>query len=99
MIRKVPRVPSIDHNLIPPFTMRAGGVAINEVPKILSEDPEVNDHGVYFEHSNMQITLQFNGFYASFALEYLLKEKFTNVIIFISLLIRVVRTMTSNPMI
>ena len=33
-------VPSMDHNLIPPFMLRGMGVTVNDVPKIHKEDPD-----------------------------------------------------------
>ena len=39
-------VPSMDHNLIPPFMLREMGVTVNDVPKIHKEDPSVDDHAI-----------------------------------------------------
>ena len=49
VIRNVLHVTLMDHKLIPPFIMRAGGVEINYVPKIDWEDPIVNHHSVSFD--------------------------------------------------
>ena len=45
-------VPSMDYDLIPPFIMRAGGVAIDDVLKIQFEDPGVDDNCVLFDPSD-----------------------------------------------
>ena len=37
-------VPSMDHNLVPPFILREAGLILNDKPKIHYEDPSVEDH-------------------------------------------------------
>ena len=66
MIRNSLHVPSMDHNLITPFIMRAGGITINDVPKIHCKDPIVSDHSVSFDHSDLRIPLQLNGMFSCF---------------------------------
>ena len=66
MITKAPDVPSIDHNLISPFMMRAGGVTINDFPKMHCEDPTLDDHSFSFEHSDLRNPLQLNSAFSYF---------------------------------
>ena len=61
VIRNALHVPSMEHNLMPPLTMRAGSFIIKDIPKSHYEDPEVDDHSGSFEHSNPRIPLQLNG--------------------------------------
>ena len=56
----------MDHNLNLPFIMRAGGVTINDVPKIPCEDSIVDDHSVLFDQSDLWIPLQLNGAFSFF---------------------------------
>ena len=65
-IRNAFHVPSMDHKLVKPFTIRSCGVAINDSPKINCEDPVVNDHIVYFEHFNLRIPLKLNVVFSNF---------------------------------
>ena len=58
VVRNALHVPSMDHNLIPPFIMRAGGVVVNDVPKIQCKDPAVDDHFISFDDSDLQILMQ-----------------------------------------
>ena len=51
----------MDHNLIPPFMLRAGSVVVNNVPKIHCECPAVEDHCILFGQSELRILLQING--------------------------------------
>jgi len=66
VVRNALHVPSMDHNLIPPFIMRAGDVVVNDVPKIQCEDPAVDDHCVSFVDSDLRIPLQLNGVFSCF---------------------------------
>ena len=61
IIRNALHIPSMSHNLIPPFIMRAGGVIVNDVPKIHCADPTVNDHCIRFTGSDLRIPLQLTG--------------------------------------
>ena len=66
MIRNVLHAPSICHKLTPPFIMRAGNFAINDVPKIQCKDLIVNYHSVSFEKYDLMISLQLNGVFYCF---------------------------------
>ena len=66
VVRNALRIPSMDHDLIPPFMMRAGGIAANDVPKIHCEDPVVDNHCVSFDASDLRIPLQLNGAFSCF---------------------------------
>ena len=55
VIRNSLRVPSMDHNLIPLFIIRAGGVIVNYVPKIHCEDHAVDIHCISFDASDLRI--------------------------------------------
>ena len=66
VLRNALHVPSVDHNLIPPFTMRAGGITINDSLKIHCEDPIVDDHCVLFDQSHLRTPLQLNVMFSSF---------------------------------
>ena len=46
--------------------MRAGCFIVNDVPKIHCEDPEVDNHCVSFDDSDLRIPLQFNGVFSYF---------------------------------
>ena len=51
-------MPSMTHNLIPPFIMRAGGATVNDTAKIYCPDPTVNDHCILFKNADLTIPLQ-----------------------------------------
>ena len=60
MVRNALHVPSMDYNLVPQFVIRAGYVVVNDVPKICSEDPAVDDHCVSFDQSDLRVPLRSN---------------------------------------
>ena len=59
-------VPSMDHNLIPPFMLREMGVTVNDVPKIRKEDPTVDDHAITFAETGFRIPLSLWGIFSYF---------------------------------
>ena len=59
-------VPSMEHNLIPPFIMREAGIIVNDVPKIHMESPGDEDHSIYFKDHDVRIHLRLNGIFSYF---------------------------------
>ena len=57
VVRNVLYVPSMDHNMIPPFIMRSGSVIVNDVTKNHCEDTLVDDRCVSFDNSDLWIPL------------------------------------------
>ena len=64
--RNVLYIPSMDHNLIPPFILREAGIKVNETPKIHSENPSIDDHCLYFEEEKLRIPLSLMGIFSYF---------------------------------
>ena len=52
IIRRGLHVPSITHNLLPPFMLREAGIHINEVPKIHVTSPTEEHHAITFQEIN-----------------------------------------------
>ena len=52
IIRRGLHVPSMTHNLLPPFMLREAGIAINEVPKIHVPSPTEEHHAIIFHETN-----------------------------------------------
>ena len=59
-------VPSMEHNLIPPFMLREMGVTVNDVPKIHKEDPNGDDHAITFMETGFRIPLSLWGIFSYF---------------------------------
>ena len=54
-------VPSMEHNLVPPFVVRRRGNEINDIPKIQCADPSDKDHSMKFLDSDVRIQFQLVG--------------------------------------
>ena len=52
IIRRGLHVPSMTHNLLPPFMLREAGIQINEVPKIHVTSPTEEHHAIIFQETN-----------------------------------------------
>ena len=59
-------VPSMTHNLLPPFMLREAGIHINEVPKIHVTSPTEEHHAITFQETNFRIPLTLHGTYSYF---------------------------------
>jgi hypothetical protein len=55
LIQNALYVPSLDHNLLPPFMMREAGVIVKDAPKIQLEDPSKEDHALTFPETGFRI--------------------------------------------
>jgi hypothetical protein len=67
--RNVLHVPSMDHNIAPPFLLREAGVDVNDIRKIHVKNPDVSHHSIYFDGAGLRIPLALWGglFISSYA--------------------------------
>ena len=49
------------HNLVPPFVIRREGNLLNDIPKMQVDDPNVDDHSLYFPEAEVRIHMQLIG--------------------------------------
>ena len=66
IIRNALHIASMNHNLIPPFIMREGGVTVNDIPKMHCVDPTIEDHCISFKDTDLRIPLQLSGVFSYF---------------------------------
>ena len=66
VIRNALHVPSMEHNLMPPFIMREAGISVHDIPKIQINDPSVNDHCIVFPNMSFRIPLKLTGVFSYF---------------------------------
>ena len=66
IIRRGLHVPSMTHNLLPPFMLREAGIQINEVPKIHVTSPTDEHHAITFQETNFRIPLALHGTFCYF---------------------------------
>ena len=79
VLRNALHVPSMDHNLIPPFMLREIGVTVNDVPKIHKEDPTVDDHAITFAETRFRIALSLWGIFSYFPTSKLTHDDLLNL--------------------
>ena len=51
VIRNALHVPSMKHNLLPPFILRQAGIVVNKVPKIHVNEPTIEAHLITFSET------------------------------------------------
>ena len=66
IIRRGLYVPSMTHNLLPPFMLREAGIHINEVPKIHVTSTTEEHHAITFQETNFRIPLTLHGTFSYF---------------------------------
>ena len=66
IIRRGLYVPSMTHNLLPPFMLREAGIHINDVPKIHVTSPTEEHHAITFHETNFRIPLTLHGTFSYF---------------------------------
>ena len=66
IIRRGLHVPSMTHNLLPPFMLREAGIQINDVPKIHVTSPSEEHHAIIFQETNFRIPLTLHGTFSYF---------------------------------
>ena len=59
-------LPSMKHNLVPPFMIREEGIQVNDTPKIQVNDPTTSDHSIYFPETDFRIPLSLWGVFLYF---------------------------------
>jgi hypothetical protein len=59
-------VPANENNLTPPFLMREAGIVVNDVPKIHMDNPQVEDHSLYFKEKDLRIPMSLDGIFSYF---------------------------------
>ena len=66
IVRNALSVPSMKHNLIPPFILREAGVHVHSTPKIHAKEPTIEDHSIYFPSDDFRIPLSLWGVFSYF---------------------------------
>jgi hypothetical protein len=59
-------IPSMGHNLIPPFLIQEAGLILNKTPKHQTPYPMIDNHSIWDQHSSLRIHLQLNGIFSYF---------------------------------
>ena len=66
VMRNALLIPSMSHNLLPPFLIREASLFLDETPKFQSSDFSKDNHTIYDQETGMRIHLQLNGTFSYF---------------------------------
>ena len=78
VMRNALHIPSMHHNLIPPFLMQEAGLLLDETPKFQLEMPTIDNHAIVDIDTGMQIHLKLNGIFSYFTTRNLIKAERDN---------------------
>ena len=78
IIKNALHVPSMDHNLIPPFIMEEAGLDVDAKAKIHSKDLSVSNHSIFDPETNLRIPLKLRGIFSCFKTRCLTDEEILN---------------------
>ena len=60
VMRNALLIPTMSHNLLPPFLIREVSLFLGETPKFQSTDLSKDNHTIFDQETGMRIHLQFN---------------------------------------
>ena len=67
IMRNALHIPSMGHNLLPPFMLREAGLQVDETPKFqLGGRATIDNHCIHDPETNLRIHLQLNGIFSYF---------------------------------
>jgi hypothetical protein len=66
VLRNTLYVPSMKHNLLPPFVLREAGIKLNDTPKFQLDDPTIEEHSMLFPETGFRIPLSLWGTFPYF---------------------------------
>ena len=46
LVRNALHIPSMEHNLVPPFILREAGLVVNDTPRIHVNEPTLETHSI-----------------------------------------------------
>ena len=78
VMRNALHIPSMKHNLIPPFILRESGLIVQDIPKIHCDKPTVEDHLIYDSVTKLQIPLKLDGIFSYFPTRALTLQEMEN---------------------
>ena len=79
VVRNALCVPSMEHNLIPPFILREAVLVLNDTPKIHCNVPSAEDHSLFDKETGLRIPFTLDVTFSVFKLRSLTNEEINNV--------------------
>ncbi len=78
VMRNALLIPTMDHNLIPPFLMQQAGLYVDEMPKHQCASPMIDNCVIYDSDTRLRIHLVLNGIFSFFRTRALTLEEMEN---------------------
>ena len=72
-------VPSMEHNLIPPFILREAGLLLNDTTDKYCNFPSAEDHSLFEEKTGLRIPFTLDGTFSVFESRSLTNDEINNV--------------------
>jgi hypothetical protein len=66
VMRNALLIPTINHNLVPPFLVREAGLFLDKTPKCQAPTPSVMNHSIIDSDSGMHIHMALDGIFSYF---------------------------------
>ena len=79
VVRNALCIPSMEHNLIPPFILRESGLVLYDTPKIHCNVPSAEDHSMFDEEKGPRIPFTLDRTFSVFKSHSLKNEEINNV--------------------
>ncbi len=75
VMRNALSIPSMGHNLIPPFLIREAGLALDELPTFQLDTPTIDSHAIVDDVTGMRIHMKLNGIFSYFTTRNLIQDE------------------------
>ena len=75
IVRNTLHIPSMVHNLVPPFILQEVGIAVNNTPRIHVKEVTLETHSIMDRESGLRIPLQLDGIFSYFPTRALNKDE------------------------
>ena len=79
VVRNALCIPSMEHNLIPPFILREAGLVLRDTPKIHCNVPSAEYHYLFDEGTGLRIPFTLDGTFSVFKSRSITDEEINNV--------------------
>ena len=66
VMRNALYIPTMGHNLIPPFILREAGLHVDETPKRQAVNPAITNHSIFDPVTGLRVHLRLNGIFSHF---------------------------------
>jgi hypothetical protein len=84
VMRNAVLIPTMNHNLVPPFSLQEACLYVDETPKHQVANPTIDNHAIVDSETGMRIHLLLNGIFLYFPTQALTLEEIEAWVVFIT---------------